>query len=50
MIGCEFLGKAVHPAANQTLQKLMLDHNNIGSDGLKNLCRGRNTLTIKVFR
>ena len=39
-LGCEFLGKALHPSSNQTLQKLMLDHNSIGTDGLKNLCQG----------
>jgi Ran GTPase-activating protein (RanGAP) involved in mRNA processing and transport len=39
-LGCEFLGKGLHPACNQTLKKLMLDHNNIGSQGLKNLCAG----------
>ena len=38
--GCEFLGKALHPSSNLTLKKLMLDHNNIGSDGLRNLVSG----------
>ena len=39
-LGCEFLAKGIHPAANKCLQKLMLDHNNIGTLGLKNLCQG----------
>lgn len=38
--GCEFLGKGLHPASNQTLKKLMIDHNNIGTAGLANLVLG----------
>lgn len=46
-LGCDFLGKALHPSANKTLQKLMLDHNNIGTEGLKNLCEGSLWITYR---
>ena len=40
-LGCEFLGNALHPSSNKDLKKLMLDHNLIGTQGIKNLCEGR---------
>lgn len=30
----------MHPASNQTLKKLMIDHNAFGTEGFKNLCQG----------
>jgi Ran GTPase-activating protein (RanGAP) involved in mRNA processing and transport len=39
-LGCEFIGQAIHPRANTSLQILKLDHNDFGSQGLKHLADG----------
>lgn len=39
-LGCEFIGKLLHPKINQSISILKLDHNDIGSEGVKNLAEG----------
>jgi len=39
-LGCEFLGRVLHPRMEITLQKLKLDHNEFGTEGLKQLAAG----------
>ena len=39
-LGCEFIGRALTPGAGSALQFLKLDHNNIGTQGMKNLVVG----------
>ena len=40
LLGCEFLGRVLHPRMEITLQKLKLDHNEFGTEGLKQLAAG----------
>ena len=39
-LGCEFISKAIHPRANTAISVLKLDHNEIGSEGMKRLSDG----------
>lgn len=39
-IGCEFLGRILHPALETSLIKLKLDHNRFGTAGLEKLAEG----------
>ena len=39
-LGCEFLGRILHPKANTMLQIVKLDHNEFGSEGVKQLAEG----------
>lgn len=36
-LGCEFLGRALHPSCNETTRKLSMDHNVFGDAGLAQL-------------
>lgn len=40
IIGCEFLGRVLHPKMEVPLMKLKLDHNEFGTEGLKQLAVG----------
>jgi hypothetical protein len=33
-LGCEFIGKTLHPRTNGNIQILKLDHNDIGGEGI----------------
>lgn len=39
-LGCEFIGKILHPKANSPIHTLKLDHNDIGDRGVKALATG----------
>ena len=39
-LGCEFIGKMMHPTVNPAIQILKLDHNEFGSKGLIHLSEG----------
>lgn len=39
-LGCEFIGKTLHPRANCNIQILKLDHNDIGGQGVTALVEG----------
>ena len=39
-LGCEFLGKALHPKQQSQIQILKLDHNQFGGDGVMALSEG----------
>ena len=39
-LGCEFLGKALHPKLQPQIQILKLDHNNFGAEGVIALAEG----------
>lgn len=39
-LGCEFIGKVLHPKNTSPIHTLKLDHNDIGSKGLRNLVDG----------
>lgn len=39
-LGCEFISRAIHPKANTSITILKLDHNPIGSEGLRRLSEG----------
>lgn len=39
-LGCEFLGKVLHPFAEVPIKQLILDHNPIGTEGLMHLADG----------
>lgn len=39
-LSCEFLGAALHPKSNKTIEKLMMDHNSIRGEGMTSLAAG----------
>jgi Ran GTPase-activating protein (RanGAP) involved in mRNA processing and transport len=39
-LGCEFISRIIHPKANTSITILKLDHNPIGSDGVRRLSEG----------
>lgn len=39
-LGCEFVGKLMHPRTNGNIQVLKLDHNDIGGTGITALSEG----------
>lgn len=39
-LGCEFIGKLIHPDMKTNLKVLKLDHNNFGSEGLNKIAIG----------
>lgn len=39
-LGCEFIGKLLHPKVNSSITILKLDHNDIGSAGVRHLAEG----------
>jgi len=39
-LGCEFVGKLMHPRTNSNIQVLKLDHNDIGGPGVMALAEG----------
>ena len=51
-LGCEFLGKLMHPRSNSNVQVLKLDHNDIGGPGVMALAEGvainKNLLSLSL--
>jgi len=39
-LGCEFIGRSLHPKANTNLVIVKLDHNEFGSEGVRKLAEG----------
>jgi len=39
-LGCEFIGRSLHPKSNTNLVIVKLDHNEFGSEGVKRLAEG----------
>ena len=39
-LGCEFIGKLLHPRTNSSISILKLDHNDIGGKGMAALSEG----------
>jgi hypothetical protein len=39
-LGCQFIGRLVHPDMRSNIVILKLDHNNFGSEGVKELAEG----------
>jgi len=39
-LGCEFIGRILHPDINVPLQVLKLDHNSFGAAGVAELAKG----------
>jgi len=39
-LGCEFVGRVLHPSCNTNLAIVKLDHNPFGSEGLRRLGEG----------
>lgn len=39
-LGCEFIGRSIHPKANTNLVIVKLDHNEFGAEGVRRLAEG----------
>jgi Ran GTPase-activating protein (RanGAP) involved in mRNA processing and transport len=39
-LGCEFIGRSIHPKANTNIVILKLDHNEFGAEGVRRLAEG----------